>query len=116
MKKKHDFSKLVVRTVEKINQEYSELIVKLGTLELEVYNIEDAQDKMDTNSALMAKRAEEIKELKKECRDKVEELSHEMDLAQKEKQRKVDLEKEKNPELSMNGTKHFVQEDSGVSP
>lgn len=77
---------LVVRTPEEINKEYSEIIAKLGTLDVELFNIATAEERQ-------AERKETIDALKSKHMDRVVELSQEMDEAQKEIQKKSALKK-----------------------
>lgn len=84
----------VIRDPDKINQEYTEVIIKLGTLEVELLNIKHAEWKQTDRKA-------EILDLKEGILTKVGELSQEMDESQKEIQRKAAIEKQENPPLPL---------------
>lgn len=92
MKKKQDYSSLVIRTPDKINIEYTTCLLEIGKLDVELINVDKAEEKISI-------RKNEINLLKIELRDKVMELSYEMDEAQKEIKRKDEKEKELNPPL-----------------
>lgn len=75
---------MVVRKPEAINEEYSSVVVKLGTISLNLSAIERAREAQD-------KREQELINEKHQLIEKVRELSDEMDEAQKKK--KEDEEK-----------------------
>ncbi len=85
MKKQHP---LVVRTPEKINQEYSDIILKLGSFTIELNAIRKQEMRSHT-------RVEEIHKSKEEFLKRIDELSIEMDEAQKEIKRKESEKAEK---------------------
>ncbi len=85
---------LIVRPVDAINKEYTDIIMKLGSFEVELANILNAEEKQNN-------RKEEINSLKTEIMDRVSELSVEMDEAQKELRKKAAEIKEEPQEVKV---------------
>lgn len=81
-KKKLKNPVLTVREPLKINQEYSEVVLQIGNLTIEVEGIKRAEVKQEARLA-------EIEKQQADLLDRVDELSQEMDASQKEMQRKA---------------------------
>jgi outer membrane murein-binding lipoprotein Lpp len=81
----------VVRNPDTINKEYSDIVLKLGADQLELAAIYKAEINQENKKNEIAARREELLE-------KVEELSLEMNEAQKEIQRKAEEAKVAAPE------------------
>lgn len=80
MKKKNP---LLVRTPDKINQEYSDVVSRLGILELECLQIEALREQQST-------REDELLSAKTSLLAKVKDLSVEMEASQAEEKRKLE--------------------------
>lgn len=88
--KKLKYKSLVIRDPVEINKEYSEKVIMMGRLELELADITKSEERMIS-------RREEIRKSKEDILERITELSTEMDESQKEIKRKKDEEEKQTP-------------------